>query len=513
MRLSLRFIASRLTRIWAQTEIPCDAEGKIFSSVRLYTQDSIVSPHSDCIFIVPSAQEPEKGLERCTAIIWVGTHKPPKGKPCIWIKEHVDLVRILDNALIIFDLMNEWKSAVQHHLLVEDPISEVVNTLSLVITNPFFYCDAGLKMLAISRRSPLTTSIEVFREQIETGYLPPEIVAGLVSSGDLDIINKKKSAWLFEGSETFKTPFVSRTIFCQGGVFGHLFVIEENPEYALCDTEILEELGSTISDYLDHRYPHFPTRGRYYEQSLKDLLSGRVLANDVDNVLTIMKWERFGNYQVLVFEAPDSGSSSRDTSKTQLSIVEETLGQNGIILGSNVVVLINIGNQLNRKETVNQIKKSIQGLCARFGWRAGISDVFNDIIDAKPYYDQAFAALTTGMLIDPDLRLYEYYRYLIHFIRATVWNHVDSPLLHHGDILALIAYDEETNSRLAETLYIYLLNERKVAKTSEVLYMHRNSVINRIHKIEQLIVSDLNDPDDRLSLLISLDIAHTQGLF
>ena len=37
--------------------------------------------------------------------------------------------------------------------------------------------------------------------------------------------------------------------------------------------------------------------------------------------------------------------------------------------------------------------------------------------------------------------------------------------------------------------------------------MHRNSVMYRIEKIKQLIVSDLDDPDNRLALLISLEVA------
>lgn len=46
-----------------------------------------------------------------------------------------------------------------------------------------------------------------------------------------------------------------------------------------------------------------------------------------------------------------------------------------------------------------------------------------------------------------------------------------------------------------------------MSKTSAELFMHRNSVMYRIEKIKQLIVSDLDDPDNRLALLISLEVA------
>ena len=163
---------------------------------------------------------------------------------------------------------------------------------------------------------------------------------------------------------------------------------------------------------------------------------------------------------------------------------------------------------LNRSEArgVRDLDQ-LESLCKQFDWNAGVSDVFENVERIGPYCEQAFAALQIGSRSKPDETLHHYHTYLLPHLRASLMSQMEDPLLQHCDVIALERYDEKTGSSLAETLYSYLRNERIMSKTSAELFMHRNSVMYRIEKIKQLIVSDLDDPDNRLALLISLEVA------
>lgn len=80
--------------------------------------------------------------------------------------------------------------------------------------------------------------------------------------------------------------------------------------------------------------------------------------------------------------------------------------------------------------------------------------------------------------------------------------------LAHPAVIALARYDDENNDNLREVLYFYLFNDRSVALTANALYMHRNTVLNKIRKINQLLKLDLEDRHLRQRLLFSCQLIH-----
>lgn len=60
-------------------------------------------------------------------------------------------------------------------------------------------------------------------------------------------------------------------------------------------------------------------------------------------------------------------------------------------------------------------------------------------------------------------------------------------------------------------LYYFLCSERNISLTAKHVHMHRNSVIYRIQKIQDILALDLDDPDVRLRLMISFKILEMTG--
>lgn len=75
-----------------------------------------------------------------------------------------------------------------------------------------------------------------------------------------------------------------------------------------------------------------------------------------------------------------------------------------------------------------------------------------------------------------------------------------------GKLDALIRYDEENESSLLETLETFVnhLGVRNMTATS--LYLHRNTLMYRIKKIEHLTGYDLSDPNSILELSLALHL-------
>ena len=66
------------------------------------------------------------------------------------------------------------------------------------------------------------------------------------------------------------------------------------------------------------------------------------------------------------------------------------------------------------------------------------------------------------------------------------------------------------NSNLV-LLYYYLNTERNISLTAKLVHMHRNSVIYRLQKIQDMLHLNLDDPNVRLRLMITFKILQMEG--
>ncbi len=62
---------------------------------------------------------------------------------------------------------------------------------------------------------------------------------------------------------------------------------------------------------------------------------------------------------------------------------------------------------------------------------------------------------------------------------------------------------------LVQTLAVYLETHCQISETAKRLYVHRNTIIYRLEKIEELLGKNLKDPDTTLHLRLALRIQHT----
>lgn len=86
----------------------------------------------------------------------------------------------------------------------------------------------------------------------------------------------------------------------------------------------------------------------------------------------------------------------------------------------------------------------------------------------------------------------------------------DKKLLLHPLLKELAEYDRRYGSSLYETLFVYLKNERGITKTSNEMHLHRSTLLHRIERIESLAANRLEDPDERMQILLSYYLENTK---
>ncbi len=84
-----------------------------------------------------------------------------------------------------------------------------------------------------------------------------------------------------------------------------------------------------------------------------------------------------------------------------------------------------------------------------------------------------------------------------------VHNHDDLIYLVHPAIIAICRYDNAHNTNLRDVLFYYLLSHCSLNKTAQRLYMHRNTVLNKLNKIEEITHLSIQDGYLQVYLIFS----------
>jgi hypothetical protein len=140
--------------------------------------------------------------------------------------------------------------------------------------------------------------------------------------------------------------------------------------------------------------------------------------------------------------------------------------------------------------------------------RIGVSLPFSDIDSLKDHYQEAVDAFEIGVMLDPDIRIYTFEDYGIYVMFRTVSDNEDLSRYLHPALPKLAVYDRENGTNLELTLHTYLKCACNTTETAEALYLHRNSVIYRLHRVEDLCDIDLGDTDTRFRLRLSFAISN-----
>ncbi|MDO4572600.1 MAG: helix-turn-helix domain-containing protein [Clostridia bacterium] len=131
--------------------------------------------------------------------------------------------------------------------------------------------------------------------------------------------------------------------------------------------------------------------------------------------------------------------------------------------------------------------------------RAGLSRPFADWARMGEYCAQARTALDAGDGYVNELSAAS--------IAALCARALQSGLaglaLEHPALELLARYDRRHHGALLPTLKSYLIHERNLVRTAEALFIHRNSLVYRIRRIQELTGLTLENPEERLYLLCS----------
>jgi GAF domain-containing protein/sugar diacid utilization regulator len=155
---------------------------------------------------------------------------------------------------------------------------------------------------------------------------------------------------------------------------------------------------------------------------------------------------------------------------------------------------------------VERLRQGCEELASQTGLVIGLSDVDRGAASARRRMREAADAARIGRSLVAEGGAVSYeglgaYKYLVHLELD------DAPHdRYRQSVEELIEYDRRRGARLVETLERFLADRGSVAASARALYIHPNTVRQRLERIERVTGLDL-DKEDLLSLELALKLA------
>lgn len=234
---------------------------------------------------------------------------------------------------------------------------------------------------------------------------------------------------------------------------------------------------------------------RKHSEFLDRLLSGEINHDDSAYRQSMEKYGLLGEKAVAVIDykfdekylqTENQAYYNDRVMRKMISLFEQYFGKINYLNQYNRQAFIISADNTEEKDIVNTIR-TIYNIFIKENKtvhvRIGIGEIAQGLEGLKKSYDQSRIARKTinksGVMFYKELGIYQ----LLFYIDDT--SKIDD---YVKEILnPLLIYDKKNNQNLIDTLREYLKCGQNVSQASQNLYIHRNTMIKRVEKIEELL--------------------------
>lgn len=381
-------------------------------------------------------------------------------------------------------------------------LQHIIDVGHEVIGNPMFVSDLGYNVLAFNKNvSVMDPSWPTANPKEE--FEAYERIKKLNDSGVFERLYKSDVPCI-ENFDYSPTRWMAHKITINEKNIGHIAVVESEKSFEDMDLNLLQFLCGIVASELQKDNNHHSHYHNEFEHFFTDLLEEKTTSFESIHKRGQSLNLNMKKYMMLVTISPGNKKRNGMSLSYIRTFINRLLNTEKSILYKNkiTVLLLRDRKEAFSEDTENKLKDFLKSN----EMNAGISQCFQEVATLKKYYLQSIKAMKLGVSLNDREQLFYYDDYSIYHLLEIAGAQSDLKNFCNPAVFDLIAYDRQYKTDYCHNLYMHLLNDASITKTSEFFKIHRNSMKYRIKKIEEILNISLDDMDIKLSLIMTFKI-------
>ncbi len=414
------------------------------------------------------------------------------------IATDLSLVELYRRISHILNSYQEWTRALLNTLREDNSLEHILDLVGDMLKGHIFLFNPGIHLLAANNRD----------------YFPDPIAQEARSEGFLSYETMQKLTACMENSDMYPNevrhvcpdstghPLYLHTISYQGTEVATLMFIVENTDYQLDIANVLSQTGTFLRPLLLQNMDVQHLSEDHLSRLLKDFDTAKVLsAVEIRDRIRLLPYpcKPYIRCAIVTFR----GEQPKASYNLLLNRLAQLMPRTNMTIWDNAIVILLSSDTQEYKNITGDYLDDWNDLLEEFHAQALISNSsrFHDAFRIIYYLNARLSRILARMEISgprENILFYDdYILYLVMDMAAEQFKHT----LGSNDIIQLCApavftltyYDQQHHTNLRNVLFHYLHNDGSVSKTAEALYMHRNTVLNKLKKIQELCPLDLEN--------------------
>lgn len=492
---NLEMIAEELTRKNVQCHLKGQENGRHYRGVRCYDGRQ---PQNDLLYIL--RQKDGSGFP-VNEYAYISTFPLSGNAPHLFCPQAQE-EEILFLLLELLTRYQELELRIDDLVYRNAGLHELCELGAEMLGNPICIHDDWFIMIAMSQELPQVMQPDYIMSSTRM-FIPRTVIEDFKYDTDYTETYAHRSAQLWQSTpDSGKCLYVN--LWVRDVYQGRLLVVQHHRDFRSADYMLAEYLTQRAGLLMQRR--KFGSEDPYV--SMDDVMYGilhgkKTDLKDISQLMHLLGWSK--NDDLICVRIK---SQQPDTISVMTHVLHSDLFQafpNSYIMfdGHQQCVILNVTRENQRSP---QIRHILSPICRDYCLYAGISSPVHGVKELHLAYHQAGEALEHAFRLRNDKWIIPFSDCALDYMIRSVQTPL--PLLHlvSPELRFLMDLDKEKGTQYFETLRTFLLLERDIPRTSEALIVHRTTLLYRLKKIHAMTELDLNDPQHRLYLLMSLRI-------
>ena len=439
----------------------------------------------------------------------------------IIINENIELDQMFSEIQDTFVLVNEWYQNMQDAVIRQKTMQDIITMSESVIGNFITVTDTAFSLLAYTKN--LQTDDPLQSTLVKNGYHTEESIKVFKRLKRYNVWMRADGLIVNTEGNVCKYDTISKVFVFNETYFAHIVMLCDNRKLTAGLIDLYGHLIDMLSFYIKRNWEEVKNFDHVYSSLVVDLLQKKFTDRDAIQERAKFIGIRPNDQYIVMLLTGGSGIEPVFPGLIALEISKMFSRIRTIHYNCRLMLFLHHSDIASYIVEQDMYSK-LNGYFTKYGVFCGISDVFSDLLDIHQAYHQAELALNEGeSLVQKgnavwanaprwsNIATFDTYYFNCLLDRSEGAMQLCKGSKYGRMLLELYRSDREKNTNNLEILYFFLMNERRTTETANHLHMHRNNVVYRISRIEEMLNISLDDKLTRANLSITFQMLVNSG--